>query len=455
MYEEYNELTGSELESDSDGYNEDDSDDKENSTGNTVHKPVSRTRPKPVRVKRKFKNTDQTTLELSTAKITELLKPFRFALPSLVANLAEYPELKPYITTTANQKNTTVDESSDESSADEDEDGNLLPTRPISTCKPAPYPLTDQQYAVIEECRQADTLLFTALPSFDVLIKLIAISTHICIPFFDQIIFPNVENVIFSSRTQENSFKARYEAASDPPRSLDAQIYSLPHPISFALDWLVYDFSLCIHSPPSFFKRTWIEAQVKKGRVASSQTDEDMREEYRDQYNDLNPLGGTVSVGKILGLRSISYHNVLPGDRPEFRTDIETYLYFGRHEESVTREPDDTLRAIAETLSRIDFSQGPLKKLNLVDLEYLADPHKFKYGPILSEKRLKRGSDTVQRLHKHIRAVCRQQGRTLDASERSMLGEAIELQVGAGSGGVICGVCVDGREEISCIDDIC
>lgn len=282
-----------------------------------------------MRIKRKWgKDIEQTTLELSTTTITQLLKPFKAALPNLVANLAEFPDLEPYISPPVVQKSKSSDTSSEESSANED--GHQLRQGYVSTCKPAPYPLTEQQLAVLGECRQVGTLHFSGLPTYDNIIKLIAISTNVCIPFFDEVLFPNVEKVIFSSKTQDKSFESRHLLAVSSTVSVIQPIYALPHPITFALDWLVSDFSLCIHSPTSFFKQSWIESQLRKASGYSTQTDDEMREKYRRQYNSVNPLGGTLSVHKLRRMRSISYHDISPGDRPTFPPGIDIRLHFSR-----------------------------------------------------------------------------------------------------------------------------
>jgi hypothetical protein len=397
-------------------------------------------------------------LELSTATITQLLKPFKAALPSLVANLAEHPELKPYITIPPRQKSGTKDESSDESSAEEDEDGSLLLSNPISKCKPAPYPLTDSQYAVIKRCRRVDTLIFPGLPSFDSILKVIAISTHICIPFCDQVILPNVEKVIFSSQMQEKLFEWRHMAAIAPPRSPDAQMYSLPHPVTFALDWLANDFSLCIHSPTSFFRRTWIAAQIQKREITSSQTEEGLKEQYRQQYDTLNPVGGTVSVTQLPRMTSLSYHDLLPGARPQYPPGIEIHLHFRRHDDPDIESVRDTLQAIAEPLTSIGAEKT---RLTLIDVEYLEHPGSKKLGPkALSERKDRRVITAKKVVMYMIQIAEEKKGGRLRGSEKKASDDAVELKYATTDWNydlacAVCAVCGNDCKEISCNEEIC
>ena len=57
-----------------------------------------------------------TVLELNSNTITQYLKPFKSQLTnSYLSNLAEFPELKPYITTPSAKKSVEDDSSSNES----------------------------------------------------------------------------------------------------------------------------------------------------------------------------------------------------------------------------------------------------------------------------------------------------------------------------------------------------
>ena len=414
---------------------------------------VSRPHSRPIRSKRKWKDIEETTLELSTTTITQLLKPFKAALPNLVANLAEFPDLEPYISPPVVQKSKSGDTSSEESIANED--GHQLRQGYVSTCKPAPYPLTEQQSAVLEECRQVGTLHFSGLPTYDNMIKLIAISTNVCIPFFDEVLFPNVEKVIFSSKIQEKSFESRYMVTIDPPRTTAEHIYSLPHPITFALDWLVSDFSLCIHSPTSFFKQTWIESQLRKASSDSTETDDEMREKYRRRYNSVNPLGGTLSVHKIRRMRSISYHDISPGDRPTFPPGIDIRLHFSRHDEHDAESVEDTLRAIAGQLLSTEIEKT---RLTLIDIEYFEHPSSQTLGPKAMAKRQDRRAKTASKVLQHmVQIIEDKKGRCLRNGEKRALYDAVEFyyETSDRTDGHICAICGNGCMESSCTEEIC
>jgi len=336
-----------------------------------------------IRVKPEF----MTSLELNSTTITTFLKPFKSQLTNFfLSNLAEFDELKPYITT-PNKKSAENDTSSDESYViDDDIPPNQRRRRAVMNTKVFYYPLTEQQIYVLNRFRQADTLVFTSLPSQDYVIKLIALSVLVSQPFYGQRLFPNVEKVIYSSAMQEKSLVDRYDYLGS---TFD------PHPITFALDWLVYDFSLCIHSASSSFRNQWIDTRVKNDD--SCEIRGDVVEMYKNMWRKLNPLGGTILIDKLPRLQSISYHNVLPGDRPHFSSMIETYIHFGLHQEIDIKALGITLRDMAKSTIPGNNPQIPiLDTLHLVDIENLGYPTFRKLGPKAKEQQLVRRAEMLK-----------------------------------------------------------
>jgi hypothetical protein len=420
----------------SDDYQSDDGMDCEDDDQETDFQVDSR-----IRVKPEF----MTVLELNSNTITQYLKPFRSQLTNpYLSNLAEFPEVKPYITTTPSTKKSVEDDSSSDESylpVDEDISPNQRRRRAVMNPKVFYYPLTEQQIFILNQFRQAQTLIFTSLPSQDCIMKLIALSVMVSQPFYGQVLFPNVEKVVYSSAMQEKSLVDRYAFLGS---TFD------PHPITFALDWLVYDFSLCIHSTSASTRNQWIEKGIKNDKSDSSEAA--LKSIYLKKWNTLNPLGGTVIIDRLPGLKSISYHNILPGDRPQFSSNLETFLYFGRHEDPDLRSVNVTLRAIAQPISDSHNSfQMPISKgLHLVNIECLGYVTSHKPGPKAMEQGLTRRGESLKRLLKHIMALCDSGGRELEQKEGKMLWAMLQAGASESLCDSFCDTCEGICEEASC-----
>ena len=278
--------------------------------------------------------------------------------------------------------------------------------------------------------------------------KLIALSVQVSQPFYDHVLFPNVENVIFSSAMQEKSLVDRYPLLGSTFN---------PHPITFALDWLVYDFSLCIHSTSANTRNQWIEKGIKNNNSDSSESDAALKGVYLKKWNTLNPLGGTVLIDRLPGLKSISYHNILPGDRPQFSSNLETFLYFGRHEDPDLTSINVTLRAIAQPISHSHNSfQMPIsKRLQLVNIECLGYVTSHKPGPKAMEQGLYRRQETLKKLLRHIDSVCDSGGRKLEQKEGKMLWAMLQAGASEDLCDSFCVACEGVCEEASCSTLIC
>jgi len=387
-----------------------------------------------------------TTLDLSTATITQCLKPFKSQLSSL-ANLVEFEDLKPYIPTPATKKVVDADESSSDESVPGDIDDDLPPNRRRRRAVVNPrvfaYPLTKSQEKVLNQFRQADTLVFSNLPTVNCIMNLIALSTQVSDPFYGQVLFPNVKKVIFSAAMQEKSLVERYS-------NQENQTYSLEHPISFALDWLVYDFSLCIHSASSTFRSQWIHSHIKSDETDS--TDNQRLEKYERTWRTLNPLSGTVWIDRLPRLRSISYHGVLPGDRPRSSASMEVYIYFAQHERPVMQDVDMTLKAIAKPLAchRNDLKTWNSGRLHLVDIEYLGHSTAHKFGPRADPQRAERREETVEILLRHVMSVSKSQGEELEETAVESCWAMLWNSAQAETHGGFCRTCGDECEEHSC-----
>jgi hypothetical protein len=387
-------------------------------------------------------------LELSTATITQYLKPFRGQLSTL-SNLAEFEVLKPYITIPSSKKSAENDSSSDESSPPYDGDEHI-PTNPrrqraVLPYKVFPYPLTEAQEAVLEHFRQAHTLKFISLPSADCIMKLIALSVQVSEPYYEQVLFPNVEKVIFSSTMQEKSVDERYA-------SLINDVESLPHPITFALNWLVYEFSLCIHSASSTFRNNWINTQIKNDQ--SSESKARIREIYQNDWNLMNPLSGTISLERIDRLRSISYHNILPGDQPAFNLKlnhkVDTYLYFGQHQGCNDADVEMTMGAIAEPLLHAMSLGSTFNQLHLVEIEYLENATMRKFGPKGFLRRVERRMESIKKIFGLVQDLARESGVPWNTVNRRRLSATIGSEDYKQFGTVVCQCCGEHCDELCC-----
>jgi len=362
-----------------------------------------------IRIKPEF----MTTLELNSSTIAQFLKPFKSQLTQLyLSNLAEFEELRPYLAISSKKSGETDSSEEEPYLGDGDIPPNQRRRRAVMNTKVFYYPLTEQQIYILDQFRQAQTLIFTSLPSQDCIIKLIALTILVSQPYYNQVLFPNVEKVIYSSAMQEKSLMERYAYLGST---------FLPHPISFALDWLVNEFSLCIHSASSTFRAQWIETRLKNDD-ASYDINENVVEKYKKEWRKLNPLGGTLLIDKLPRLRSISYHNVLPGDRPHFNSSIETYIYFGLHQDLDTLGFGITLKEIAKSTFQGNDSQIPiLDAIHLINIEHLSDPMTKKYGPRADEQQLLRREDTLRKLLRQIMIIYESGGRELAKADGTYL----------------------------------
>jgi hypothetical protein len=387
-----------------------------------------------------------TTLKLSSNTISQYLRPFKSQLADL-SHLVEFTELAPYITMPTSAQTSSRDSPSTNSSANGGEDDSPPPAKRsrVDHSANVQYPPTKAQSKTLDQFRAAHTLVFTSLPSADWIIKLIAISVLISEPFFGKVLFPNVKNVVFSSAMQERSLMDRYDHLGS---------FACPHPITFALDWLVYDFSLCIHSTTLAFRTQWIDSHVKSDDSYGSF--EEKVQIYERHWMTLNPLAGTVFIEKSHRLKSISYHNILPGDRLLFSGNMDTYLYFGRHEMANQRAVDITLKSIAKPISHASTEpQAPFRgELHTIGIEYLGFPNRTKPGPKVMAHQLARRSETLKRTLRHVMAVIEVDGRILD----DMVGKKLWAMLRDGANedtyAAFCYTCGNCCEEFSCSESL-
>jgi len=389
------------------------------------------------------------TLELDTAAITQYLKSFKSQLSNILSNLFEVDQLRPYILPAVIKRVVETDESSSDESiaADMDEDiphdqRRRRRRRAIVDPKVLAYPLTESQESVLNVFRHADTLIFTNLPSADCVMKLIALSAQVTGPFYGHVLFPNVKKVVFTSTTQEKSLVERYDLAAN-------NVDSLPHPITFALDWLVYDFSLCIHSANSSFRDQWINSHVKKDESILSSVQ--LKENYKRRWNALGPLNGTVAIGRLPRLQSITYHGIIPGDKPQLSHEVETYLHFGPHWGRNEDDANDTLHAIAKPLA-VAIRQGLTEKfrIHLIDIEYLEHEKLFPYGPRVTDERLSRRRDGFIKLCREVRDLFEAKGVVLDDQGRKRVVKMIGGDEYKTCGSPSCHICGEACQDLSC-----
>jgi hypothetical protein len=211
--------------------------------------------------------------------------------------------------------------------------------------------------------------------------RLINITMKVTLPFYGIKLFPNVKKVIYSSTLQLKSLQPRHNVRSGSALSKAQQVFRLPHPITFALDWLVDEFSLCIHSPCLSDRSTWIKAQVRQllnQDTARVREVDDVEQEAQAAWSDLEPLSGTISLDDLPNLTRLVYHNVLPGDKPLFRGNINTTIYFGKYADP--QGPNLGLKTI-QSISEMYVGPGKHHKLKLVNLEYLEYPTTRPAGP--------------------------------------------------------------------------
>jgi len=242
------------------------------------------------------------------------------------------------------------------------------------------------QKEIIRQFRNTTILHFIGLPSVETILKLVLVGENYT-RYFDSVkLFPNVAKVVFSPGMQLDRLKYRHDQKTHNKREEASRLLWLPHPITFALDWLLNDFALCIHSPSLSAKTRWINARVRKisdARVSKKRDLVDITDKVQQEWVKLGPLSGTIDLACLPNLKKLVYHNVLPGDRPVFRDDIKTTIYFGRH-----RDPDNaqlgikTLQAIGQAY--VD-STRVAARLKLVNLEHLEYPTDREPGPRMSE----------------------------------------------------------------------
>jgi len=390
-----------------------------------------------IRVKPEF----MTTLELNSTTITQYLKPFKSQLTQLyLSNLAEFDELRPYLAISSKKSGETDSSEGEPYPIDGDITLHQRRSRAVTNTKVFYYPLTEQQIYILDQFRQAQTLIFTSLPSQDCIIKLIALTILVSQPYYNQVLFPNVKKVIYSSAMQEKSLVERYAYLGST---------FIPHPITFALDWLVNDFSLCIHSASSTFRAQWIETRVKND--ASYDIRENLEAKYKEKWLTLNPLSGTVFIDKLPGLRTISYHNVLPGDRPRFTSSIETYIYFGLHQDLDNCALGITLKAMARSTLQGNDSQIPIiDSLHLIDIENLSVATVKKNGPKAKEQQLIRREDMLKMLLRQLMRSYESGGRELVKTDATYLYGKLEKAGNTSTYDMTCLVCGN-----CCVDAIC
>jgi hypothetical protein len=383
------------------------------------------------------------TLELNTTTIQQYIRSFKLRLDSL----DEFPELKPYIPVTAISPATESKAggvSPDESRLNEDDVG--MPLRRKKGGRAVyihPYLLSQSQLDALKLLREADTLVFIALPSYDSIMKLIALYVQVTLPFFGHKVFPNVTKVVFSSKIQEKSLDFRLAKNTTNMLALP-----LPHPITFALDWLVYHFSLCIHSPSKKARSNWIEARIKKDKSNQSSTDLDAK--YKQEWYQLGALGGTIDIEKVPLLHTISYHDILPGDKPDFAHDIDTYLHFAHYVEGdMIGEPSVTLAAIAKPL----ISPGNLQpnRLHLIDIEYLENPRPRKVGPKSLQQCIENRYMTATKFFLQLADSRQMEGNDLDKDADAVwLTRLIHIGGSEGSRSASCVSCSHDCKEDGC-----
>jgi hypothetical protein len=317
-------------------------------------------------------------LRLDSATIKKLLEPFSGSIK--IGDLGAHAAFRPYLqiplACAKTKKRLDPDYMSSDDEAEE-EDIQSRSRRADSHAEP-----NQAQKEVIRQFRNTTILHFIGLPSVETILKLVLVGENYTRYFDSAKLFPNVAKVVFSLEMQLDRLRYRHDQKTLGKREEASRQKGLFHPITFALDWLLNDFMLCIHSPTLSAKTRWINARVKKITDARGSTKRDsvaITAEAQQEWIKLGPLSGTIDLACLPSLKRLVYHRVLPGNEPFFRDDIDTTIYFGQHPDKgdaqlVLR----TFQAIGHAY--VDTTQIAYR-LKLVNLEHLEHATLRQPGP--------------------------------------------------------------------------
>lgn len=292
---------------------------------------------------------------LSTQNMHQLFRPFTFKLDAL----SDIPKLAPYLPApTAGKKRKR---------ADADVGGGPKLSReagtPGSQQERGPaqieiieksergvmtYPLTPQQVKIVKQCWQQTTLIFAHLATYDQIIRLVALSAQVTIPYYGHKLFPNVRSVIFGSEVRRESISQQYLAILTDHNDSRGCFIS-PHPLSFALDWLVDDFDACVHAVPAGVREKILDywaARIVRDEGSDTMESKAIAEE---RWLDLDHTSDVLDTASLPGLRRLTVHGVQAGTKLDFNAGIETSFHFAVGSETYSSGMKETLDSIAKS----------------------------------------------------------------------------------------------------------
>lgn len=312
------------------------------------------------------------------------------------------------------------------------------------------YPLTSQQLKVVRKCCRQTTLVFTHLPSHDQIMKLIALSAQVTTPYFGHVLFPNVQKVVFKSDVRLQSILQRYASAwlGKPP----AHRLTLPHPLSFALDWILDRFDACIHSPSAGVREHNIDQLASRLKSDKGQNSRDAMHVAERRWLDLDRTDDILDTASTPGLGQLTVHGIQSGTKVSFNDGVFANLHFSRHSALYSEGIQETLDSIvASTLSR---SPRPYRQEQSVELySFNALVMNRKAGP----KAYQHKAELSQRLDDALKTTILQQHRkkrsgTLDSFARDMTDTYTRINVMGEGVQLDCGTCMVDCDESTCVE---
>lgn len=306
------------------------------------------------------------------------------------------------------------------------------------------YPLSEAQLNVVRFFASQTTIVFTDLLDLEQILKLIALSVQVTIPYYGHCLFPNLRNVVYSSSFRLKLMQARYadRLVRDP---LTSKVRSdvLPHWMSILLYWLADSYNACIHYPSAGEKGHAIEEWAKRlHRDIGCEYDEAPMIAEKS-WVALDTLKCMLSTDSLRGLRGLSLHSVQVGATFDLDINVKTVIRFAPRSVKYDLGCTDTIESMANLIKNcMDARAGSVTYHNL---EHLVTNRPF--GPVMSsEMKDTKAKLQFQLINKLMKGFGKCPIRTQQVKKRCHEGDTMRISKG-------CRICEEWCEESDCSEN--
>lgn len=232
------------------------------------------------------------------------------------------------------------------------------------------YPLPKAQLEIVRLFAAQTTIVFTDLLDLEQVLKLIALSVQVTVPYYGHCLFPNLRNVVFTSSFRLQMMQVRH---ADPTvfdtTTSKVRPDVLPHRTSILLYWLAESYDVCIHYPSVGEKESCI-AEWATRLVRDEAWDKmEAKAAAEEDWIALDTLDCMLSPDSQKGLGRLSLHSVQVGATFNLAVNVKTTIRFAPRSKDHSYGSEETIGSMAKLISAcVEAQTGWVTFFNIVHL---------------------------------------------------------------------------------------